>query len=545
MTKLTISILANFVANDLSESLEYWLAELGLIGQIYYAQPDQVIQQLLDPPSIMVSSDFTVLLVQLERWLLGDDVRLTGFSRNIQDFAEAVQHAARQTDKGAFIVILCPNSDTFGAAIETSEMETRLSRALALIPGVDVTTTSDIAYLYPIEDYSSYFDPFTDEQAQIPYTRLCFAMLGTLVARRIRTLTSPDRKVIAVDCDNTLWEGLCGDGPPAVQVTPRCKLIQNFLIKQSTSGRLICLISKNDESDVLAVFARHPDMLLKREHLTAWKINWNRKPDNLRSLSEQLGLSIDSFLFLDDDPMQCDEMRMVLPQVKTFLTPATYSETTRFLRETWEFDLKALTEEDRKRKVYYQQNAERERARQLGGSLHEFLSSLELTIDLAGLCEEDLRRVSQLTQRTNQFNLNGIGRSASELWAIVHGGEKKCVTVRARDRFGDYGLIGVMIYYFLGEFLVIDALLLSCRALGKGIEEILLTWLARKAATAGVTQLALEYRHTGRNGAMRALLDSLGICLTETPCILPVDRCFTQLAPHVTPCHLSVDERVR
>lgn len=514
------------------------------MGEIWYAPTDQVIQHLLDPPAAVISADLNVLLVQLERWLPRGAVHGKGFNRNTDDFTAAVRYAAGRTDKAVFMVIFCPTLGGPTAHTEASAIETRLSRALELVPGVDVVTSSALADFYPIEDYSSYFDTYTDERAQIPYTPLGFTALGTLIARRIHALISPDRKVIAVDCDNTLWDGLCADGPMTLHVAPRCELLQHFLIKQSRSGRLICLTSKNDESDVFAVFERHPGMLLRREHLAAWKINWNSKPDNLRVLSDELGLGLGSFLFLDDDPLQCDQMRTLLPEVGAFLMPATYSETARFLRDTWDFDLKALTEEDRNRKLYYQQNSERETSRRVGASLADFLASLELSVEIAALCEQDLRRIVQLTQRTNQFNLNGIKRSAAELRAMIQTGDKQCVTVRASDRFGDYGLIGMIIYFFMGQSLIVDALLLSCRALGRGIEELLLVWLARKAASYGAAQLSFEYRYTGRNSAVRTLLNGLGICLTQIPCLLPVDDCCEQLGARLTPCRLSVDQRI-
>src|SRR5262249_42615375 len=261
------------------------------------------------------------------------------------------------------------------------EVENQVRESLTALDGVECFDSRDLQELYPVEQYEKYFDPYTDQLAQIPYTRLCFATLGTAVARKMYSLITSPRKVIVVDCDNTLWSGVCAEiGPLNVSVGPSRAALQNFLIKQVEGGRLVCLCSKNEEEDALGVFDLHPAMLLRREHLTGWKVNWNPKADNLRTLAADLDLALDSFVFIDDDSFECAQVRAVCPEVLTLHLPSDELAIERFLRNTWDLDQKPPTLEDKKRTLYYQQNAKRAQSRQEARSIEEFIANLGLEV---------------------------------------------------------------------------------------------------------------------------------------------------------------------
>ncbi|MGA8428305.1 MAG: HAD-IIIC family phosphatase [Candidatus Sulfotelmatobacter sp.] len=330
-----------------------------------------------------------------------------------------------------------------------------------------------------------------------------------MVARCIHKRFKESRKVIVVDCDNTLWSGICGEADSeTLNIGGGNLMLQEILVRQSKRGQLVCLCSKNDESDVFAAFDRQPGMVLKRENLTSHRINWQPKTDNLRSLSEELRLGLDDFIFIDDDRFECESVRALCPTVRTIQVPHDQDEFSRLLLQIWDFDKAPVTEEDTKRALYYRQNAERDRALGMSPTLVDFLASLDLKVEILPLTVADAARVSQLLRRVNQFNLNGIQRSVSELIGLI--GETPCYTIRAADRFGDYGLVGVVVYRRWDHALHVETLALSCRSLGRGVEGHLKAHFAETARSLKSTGLSFEMRTTTKNGPLRTFLTQLG-----------------------------------
>jgi HAD superfamily phosphatase (TIGR01681 family) len=204
-------------------------------------------------------------------------------------------------------------------------------------------TEADVLDAYPVGEIH---DPQAEAIGAIPYTSEFFAAMGTYLARRIYSLKRAPYKVIALDCDNTLWKGVVGeDGPTGIQLTDRHIALQKFVVRQSELGMLVCLCSKNNEADVWEAFAAHPDMPLQREHIVAHRINWEPESANLRALSDQLSLDLSSFCFIDDSPMECAEVRDACPQVLALSFPPTQDPA--FLKEVWAFDRAVVTQEDR------------------------------------------------------------------------------------------------------------------------------------------------------------------------------------------------------
>jgi len=345
----------------------------------------------------------------------------------------------------------------------------------------------------------------------VPYTPECYAAIGTAIFRAIYGLQKNPLKVIVLDCDNTLWKGVCGeDGPAGVDVTPPFRALQEFMLAQTKAGMVLCLCSKNNEKDALDVFDQRSDMLLKREHLVSWRINWRPKSENLRSLAQELDLGLDSFIFIDDNPVECADVRINCPEVLTLQLPRDAESFAAFLNHVWAFDQAGATAEDRNRTRMYQQNRERHRHREESPSLKDFVQGLELRLDVAEATPGDLERVSQLTRRTNQFNLTTLRRSESEIRSFLERAGTRCLVVRAADRFGDYGLVGVVMLQAEADRYKVDTLLLSCRVLGRGVEHELVSRLARQALEAGKPLVELPFVPSGKNQPALEFLTSLG-----------------------------------
>lgn len=519
----TITIAATFTAEPIEEFVDFWMKELNLPCRIEFAPYNQIFQQLLDPASLLAQNQqgMNLILVRLEDWQRfeqghgGEDllpsVDAEKMERTMQDFLLALKSAAHNSAT-PYLVYLCPASPVLAAYAEWTVLCQRLEALMAAelkgISNLFLFTPAEWMATYPVE---TYYDPIGDRLGHIPYTPLFFSALGTAIARKIHTLKTPPHKVLVLDCDNTLWQGVCGeDGALGVQVSQPYQSLQEFVVAQHDAGMLICLNSKNSETDVLEVFKQHTDMPLKLEHLVSWRINWEPKSQNLQSLAQELQLGLDSFIFIDDNPVECAEVQANCPSVLTVQLPQATEAIPTFLDHVWAFDRLKVTTEDRQRTELYKRNLERERFRHTSLTLQDFLTQLELKIKISPLTPQNIARVAQLTQRTNQFNITTVRRSEGEIQELYQSGILKCLVVEVRDRFGDYGLVGAMIFGIASDAISVDTFLLSCRVLGRGVEYRMLSHLAEIAQEQGITQLDLPFIPTAKNQPALNFLQRVG-----------------------------------
>jgi FkbH-like protein/non-ribosomal peptide synthase protein (TIGR01720 family) len=516
--KQTIAVTATFVAEPIQRSLDFWMRELGIPITVKFSAYNQVFQQLLDPGNLFAQnrSGANVVLIRFEDWVRfqGEEPgTLTPAARaQLEQHARewvAALNAAMKTAAVPYLVGFCPPAPcpVANAAFYT-ELEDRLKAELGNINGLYLITSSELEALYPTENF---YDPHGDQEGHVPYSSLFFAALGTLIARKFWAMRGPAYKVIVLDCDQVLWKGVCGEeGVWGIEIDAARKTLQKFMVAQYEAGRLICLCSKNSEEDVLQVFQQRSDMVLKREHLVAWRINWQPKSQNLRTLADELQLNLDSFVFIDDNPLECAEIQAAYPEVLTLQLPAATERIPLFLNQIWALDRLKITEEDRTRTSQYIQNRQRELLRQQSQSFEDFLASLELRVSITKLIPGQLDRVAQLTQRTNQFNVTAIRHSALEIQALCQAGELNGWVVEVHDRFGDYGLVGCLLFKIQADALCIDTLLLSCRVLGKGIEHQMLAFLGQLAKSLQLGSVIVPYAPTPRNRPALDFLESVG-----------------------------------
>ena len=528
---LHVAISATFVAEPVEEPLQCWLREMGITASISFAPYNQVFQQLLDPSSLQARNrnGLNVALVRLEDWhrkpfpaptdefLLLDPVEK--LQRNVVDFLAGVVEL-RKRHAAPLIVILCPPTSSisdspreFNTLREAEEM---LALELSKMNGVEIVTSDAFLSLYPIADYH---DRHGSLLADIPYTPPLYTILSMMIARKVHKLKLPQRKVIVLDCDNTLWSGVVGeDGCEGISFEPFRKTLQECVLEQQRRGMLVALCSKNDEKEVLQVLDTRSEMLLKRSDLVGWRINWKSKSENLTSLSQELGLSLDSFIFIDDDPMACAEIRAGLPEVLTLLLPPVPSEIPAFLRHVWVFDHDSFTDEDRQRTKLYQEHFMREQVRRESTSLKAFLTDLNLKVTIAALADSEVDRSAELTMRTNQFNTTTQRRTPLEMKQLQSSASKDCLVVHAKDRFGDYGLVGLITCQIENDSLLIDSFMLSCRALGRGVEHRVIAHLGLLAQQRQLTTVDIICIPSPKNFPVVVFLKSLpGVVCTSFP----------------------------
>lgn len=328
-------------------------------------------------------------------------------------------------------------------------------------------------------------------------------------SKQIRILRGRLNKCLVLDCDNTLWGGVVGEsGPSGIALDPvvwpgrAYHEFQKSVLAEIGRGTVVALCSKNNEADVWQVIDSHPHCLLRREHIAAARINWQDKPQNIAGIAEELNLSLDSLVFLDDSPFECDQVRTLLPGVTVVEVPGSrLSDYPTLLGRLGLFDGLATSAEDRVRSRLYQDERRRRQHGEAFADRGAYLGSLGLKAHIHPAAEAELGRVAQLTQKTNQFNLTTRRYSEAEIRAMAADPACRLYSLTAEDKFGSYGLTGVLIARRQGDVVDIEALLLSCRILGRQFEDCFVAvCLADLAAGQPGTRFTAAYLPTAKNG---------------------------------------------
>jgi len=354
-----------------------------------------------------------------------------------------------------------------------------------------------------------------DEKAWFESKQLCSPTLQVQLAQEIAqivtNLKTAPKKVLALDLDNTLWGGVIGDdGMEGIEIgdtSPRgeaFKAFQRYIASLTERGVLLAVCSKNDPENAREPFRKHPEMVLRETHFVSFKANWEPKPDNLRAIASELNLGLDSFVFVDDNPAEIEIVRQFTPEVTTIQLSDNPSEYVRQLQDSRFFERLTITGEDLARTEQYREEAQRKILLSTTSDMESYLQSLEMK----GACRQfnslDLPRIAQLINKSNQFNLTTRRRSEAELAALMQDPEYTGFTVRLRDRFGDYGLIAVVICRAVaGGILEIDTWLMSCRVLKRQVEEETLNEIVRFARLRGTSRIRGFYLPTAKNGMVR------------------------------------------
>jgi FkbH-like protein len=343
-------------------------------------------------------------------------------------------------------------------------------------------------------------------------------MYGDLVGRLVAAEQGRSYKCIALDLDNTLWDGVIGDdGLSGIGLGQGHAVgvahveFQRYLLGLARRGVILAVCSKNDEVNARLPFQQHPEMLLKETDIACFVANWNDKAANLRHIAGTLNLGIDSIVFVDDNPFERNLVREALPAVAVPELPQDPSSYVSCLADAGYFEALSLTEEDRVRVEQYRANADREQIRQSSTDIGGYLQALNMELTWREVDDISLPRVVQLINKTNQFNLTTKRYSEADVRKLIEDRSVIGLHLRLTDRFGDNGIIAVVIGKLMTEGnLLIDSWLMSCRVLGRQVEETTLNILASQAKTLGAKNLIGEYFPTPKNGIVKEHYAKLG-----------------------------------
>ncbi len=360
-----------------------------------------------------------------------------------------------------------------------------------------------------------YRDSRTHYAYQVPFGPEFMPVAADALAGLVSAVLGTPRKCVVVDCDNTLWGGVLGeDGPDGVAIGGEYpgnlyREFQLFLRSLGGRGILLALNSKNNERDVLEFMADSPNMILREEHVAAHRINWRDKAGNLSELAEELNIGLDSIVFIDDSPVECALVSSLLPEVQVERFPEDPLAIPDFISNLRGLEMVRVTADDLKRLASIRANGQREVLRRSSGDLREFLETLDIRLVVRRGTSDQVARVSQLTQRTNQFNLTTRRYTTSEVAEFVD--SERVYTMSMEDRFSDYGTVAACILLDRGDGgVVFDTLLLSCRAFGRHVEDSFLLVVLRDLAARGFAWVEGEYRPTEKNAMVEDFFPGRG-----------------------------------
>ena len=347
---------------------------------------------------------------------------------------------------------------------------------------------NDVESLSAKHGLMEWFDPRYWFHAKQPVSFDCLLPYVRNTARIIGALFGCSAKCLVLDLDNTLWGGVVGDdGPEGLvigegdPVGEAFKAFQEYLLKLKRRGVMLAVCSKNEESNALAAFEKRPEMPLKREDFVSFKANWRPKPENLREIASELNIGINTLVFVDDNPAEREHVRLSLPDVKVVELSEDPADYPRLLDEAGLFETTAVSAEDQERTEKYQENSQRARLQESAGDYSSYLASLRQKAVVKPFEEIQLDRITQLINKTNQFNLTTLRQSRSQVEALIENTGFLTAYVRLADRFGDNGLISVFFAHQEGQELWIDEWLMSCRVLKRGVEQLLCNYVVEKA----------------------------------------------------------------
>jgi natural product biosynthesis luciferase-like monooxygenase protein/amino acid adenylation domain-containing protein/FkbH-like protein len=513
---MKVVVSGSFTLEPLETTLLYWADKFDCLLDLTFTTFNQSFQQLLDPNSETNRNNdgFNVFVIRLEDWLGKNEDHLQALEENTNDFVNSLSAACNRLES-VFIVQIAPLSAKSQEDTDLVQfcqnLENKLKAIDQELSNLAVLTSDELLDRYQLNEFD---DEYMGIVGGKYYTDPMYTAISTNVFRSISLVSRPPSKVIVLDCDNTLWSGVCGEvGALSVEISEPFKILQQFMLEQYENGVLLCLNSKNNFEDVQAVFELHPDMILKLEHIVCAKVNWSSKSDNIRAIENELNLSQDSFIFIDDDDVQCAEVRMHCHGVTVLQVPKNTLDIPTFLKHVWAFDRLGSSTLGEERTQYYKSNIQRQQLQQSNVDIQSFLDTLQLNIDIKAISCEHFARVSEISLRTNQFNLSTIRYQEHELKSILN--KKQAWIVNVSDKFGDYGYVGIMLAEEHENNLKVTDFMLSCRAMGREVEYEMVRFLGRYAEKKNLSIVDFDYFETKKNLPAMNFIRSLPSCKDE------------------------------
>ncbi len=526
---VTVALTGHGTLATLVPALTAEFARHGLLPRFHVSGFDSYVFDLGDPGSALYAADPDLTLCVLDAAVVFDELpvpwRLPDAERTVWEKVHLLERLAARftaTSRGSLVLNTMPLLERFAGQL----IDHRSRAGLGAVWREAGARLLRLPEQYPALVVLD-LDPFIAEGPAASDARLSvyakahlspdlLARYAREVGHLARHLTGRTKKCLVLDLDNTVWNGvLAEDGMDGVEIAGSYRgeafhAFQRVIRQVGSQGVLVAAVSKNDPGPVRELIRDHPDMVLREDDFVRIAANWQPKHDNLTELAEALSLGTDSFVFVDDSAYECGLVRRELPGVAVVQLddePARHVE--KLLRDGW-FTVRELTVEDRGRASAYQADLIRADFLDSFDSIKDYLRELRLTMRLAPVQEPDVPRISQLTLRTNQFNMTALRLQPPELRVMIADPRTLVLAISASDRFGDNGVVGAVFTHRDGDVIHIDNFVLSCRVFSRGLEKAGLAAVLEHARASGTEAVLGAYRPTARNGIMRDFYSRYG-----------------------------------
>ena len=522
--KINIAILASSTTKGIKEVLKVQCGELNLLANIYESDYNQYSQEILNPASNLYKSQPDLIIMNIDIKTLAGEIYLNPYnnseksrknwSKEITELLiKLVKKITNYTSSKIILhnleipvhssLGLMESKQSFGFIESIQEINLNLRKQLK---------SSSQIFMFDYELFCSKlgkdntFDYKMYYLGDLKFTLKLIPLLCREYIRFIRSLFLLTKKCIVLDLDNTLWGGILGEsGKNGIHLgpTPEGKPyleFQQYLLALFNRGVILTINSKNNSDEALEVIRTHPHMVLRENHFAAIRINWNDKIANMRALAEEINIGIDSFVFIDDDSFNKDMVRKFLPEVEVVDMPKDHSLYLKTIMELTSFDNLTLTKEDFNKGKMYSQERQRRKLSENITDLSSYFKMLDMKLYLYESNDSNIARIAQLTQKTNQFNMTTKRYSDEAILKIIQNKSHRVFSIKLIDKFGDYGLTGVAILDISSKDIwKIDTFLLSCRIIGRNIEQAILAYIIQEAKKEGVNYVIGEFIPSEKN----------------------------------------------
>jgi len=533
-TIVRLAILASSTVDHLSPAIRVAGLRRRLMIEVHIGPYGQYRQDLLDPASILhqFAPQFVLFSITARNTLAGVPLAATTaevdetIARSIDEL-RLLWRQARESFNAAiiqqtFLNITEPVFGSYDRLVPGSPARviTQLNDQLSKAAAQDSVLLLDIARASERDGIDGWFDTGSWLHGKLEVTPEAAPLCGDMIARVVAAQRGLSKKCLVFDLDNTLWGGVIGDdgleglvlGEGSAAGEAHLAL-QRYAKQLKERGVILAICSKNDSAIAEAAFNEHPEMLLKRSDISAFVANWNDKAENLKAIAARLNIGLDSLVFVDDNPAERARIRQSLPMVAVPELPRDIAHYVRCLADAGYFEAVAFTSEDRQRADQYAANAEREALFELSGNLDDFLRSLQMSVVFGKFTPVDLARVTQLFNKTNQFNTTTKRYTAEEIADFAAARQTVTLQFRLLDKFGDNGLVSAMILRpdpKQPEVFEIDNWVMSCRVFGRQFEFEAMNIAVELVRQRGGKAIRADYIPTPKNGVIAELYPSLG-----------------------------------
>jgi len=526
------------LSNATFDLVQSWMpaaaARHGVALEIIEAPYDQVMQQALDPLSIVNKSRPDAVLLAIDHhWLkleqpVLDEAKSAQAIDDALDMLQRVVRGVREHSGAPSIIptIPCPSHSLFGGFDRrlNGSLRNLLEKTNSQIAALAAETGSyvfDVAAIAERIGTDTWFDQVQWNLYKLPFAASCMAVYADRLGLLLGAIRGHSKKCLVLDLDNTLWGGVVGDdGVEALKIGQGSAEGEAFLAVQKMAlsfrerGIILAVCSKNNDETARKPFREHPDMLLKESDITVFQANWIDKSNNLEAIAKQLNIGVDSLVFLDDNPAERAHVRDALPMVGIPELPADPSFFSALLEAAGYFESVNFSSEDLLRATSYAADAKRAEVMASARDAGDYLTSLGMVISFAPFDHIGRQRIAQLINKSNQFNLTTRRYTESECADFECDKAVMTLQTRLSDRFSDLGMIGVVIARIIkyqdGTALDIDSWLMSCRVLGRKVEEAMLNQVMSFAAANGCRWVLGHYIPTAKNGMVKDHYIKLG-----------------------------------